>query len=62
MHIFNSWSSVYPISYQQHDIGCTDNPLLKMCKTEGSSDLFLISNIVFVVYCIKIMNNKHEPA
>ena len=37
-HIFNSWLSVYPKFYQQLDIGWTEDQLLKMCKTEGSSD------------------------
>ena len=33
---FQQLSVVYPKSYHQHDIGCTDDQLLKLCKTEGS--------------------------
>ena len=44
-HIFDSGSLVYPKSHKQHDIGCTEDNLLKMCKTEGFSYEKLSQNI-----------------
>ena len=35
LHIFDSWSLVYSMSNQQHDIVCTEDELSKIEKTES---------------------------
>ena len=37
-----SENCVYPMSYQQHNIGCTDDQLSKMWKTEVNEDTIIL--------------------
>ena len=34
LHIFDSRLSLYPKSYKQHDIGCTEDQMSRMCEHE----------------------------
>ena len=36
--VFDSWSLVFPLSRQLHDIGCTEDQLSKTSKTGGTGD------------------------
>ena len=44
LHIFETADHWCIQSHQQHDMGCTEDQLSKMCKTEGSTNNHPIVN------------------